>query len=634
MPVLANRSAGNYEDSRPSLERASGLLATQSELGFLAHLGVEGRLLGEAVERSARHGTQPLEELISLGFGRRRYWSLLARHLGLRFLTDLSGAELLNDSGKLADDALRSTTSVLVRIGETVMLVTAPCEREMELLRRRLRCSRALAERTAIATPETIRSFIAAIRHPAILHYAVNRLSSALPSLSAASLGRRGASGAVTLLAALLAVTLVAPVMALTAAGLLSTLFFINCSAWKLGAAFRRPRPLRIEALADHRLPTYAALIPLYREAGVVPDLVSHLSRLDYPRTRLQVILIVEADDAETRAAVDLHVTEPHFEVIAVPPGGPRTKPRALSYALSFVRSEYVVVFDAEDRPEPDQLRKAAAAFRERPELGCVQARLAPDNDDSWLARMFAVEYAANFEVLLPALASWGAPVPLGGTSNHFPRSVLEEVGAWDPFNVTEDADLGIRLARFGYPTATILSRTHEEAPVTFRQWLPQRRRWIKGWIQTVLLTLRRGIPDRLKLPLRSRLAVHGVLTAGVLGLLLYPASLFVIGAAIVAAFNGNWPATALTQMLLVLNLANLIAILVAALISALRGLAACRLWRRIPLIVLLPLYWALMSLAAWQALFQVFRRPSMWEKTTHGVSRARRASAPSPSAF
>jgi cellulose synthase/poly-beta-1,6-N-acetylglucosamine synthase-like glycosyltransferase len=476
------------------------------------------------------------------------------------------------------------------------------------------------------STPETIRSFIAATRHRAILHYSVNRLSSAVPSLSARPLPYRGACGTVTLLAAFLAMMLVAPVMTLTAAGLLSTVFFINCSAWKLGAALHRTRRLRLEPLADGRLPTYAVLIPLYREAEIVRDLVLHLSQLDYPRSKLQIILILEADDKKTRAAVDLHVKEPHFEVVVVPPGGPRTKPRALCYALSFVRSEYVVVFDAEDRPESDQLRKAAAAFRERPELGCVQARLAPDNDDSWLARMFAVEYAANFEVLLPALAAWGAPVPLGGTSNHFPASVLERVGAWDPFNVTEDADLGIRLARFGYPTATIFSRTHEEAPVTFGQWLPQRRRWIKGWIQTVLLTLRRGIPVRLRLPLRSRLAVHGVLSAGVLGLLLYPASLLVIGVATAAALNGSWPATPLTQMLLLLNLTNFFAILMAALISALRGLAACRLWRRVPLIALLPLYWALMSLAAWQALFQIFRRPSMWEKTKHGVSGARRA--------
>ena len=274
---------------------------------------------------------------------------------------------------------------------------------------------------------------------------------------------------------------MLAPFATFNALGLILTLFFLNCSFWKAAAAFCRPRPLKLEPIPDRRLPTYSVLVPLYREAAVVPDLIRHLKRLDYPASKLQVLLILEADDEESLTAVRRHADAAQFELVVVPPSQPRTKPKALTYALNFARGDYVVVFDAEDRPEPDQLRKAAAAFRERPDLGCVQARLTPDNRDSWLARMFTLEYAANFDVLLPALASWRVPLPLGGTSNHFPRDVLEAVGAWDPFNVTEDADLGVRLARFGYQTATLHSRTFEEAPVTFRQWLPQRRRWVKG---------------------------------------------------------------------------------------------------------------------------------------------------------
>ncbi len=337
------------------------------------------------------------------------------------------------------------------------------------------------------------------------------------------------------------------------------------------------------------------------------------------------MLLIVEADDLETRTAVAKAAERPQFEVVVVPPGEPRTKPKALTYALAFARGDYVVVFDAEDRPELDQLRKAAAVFRERPELGCAQARLAPDNGGSWLARMFAVEYAANFEVLLPALADWGAPLPLGGTSNHFPRAVLEKVGAWDPFNVTEDADLGIRLARFGYLSATIRSHTYEEAPVSFRQWLPQRRRWIKGWIQTVALCLGRGISPSLRLPLRERLAVHGVLTAGVLGLLLFPASLWFIAAAIVAILSDSYPQGFVARTLLALCLCNVSAATLAAMVSALRGIVAARVVRLVWHIPFLPIYWALMSLAAWQALYQYFRQPSAWEKTAHGVARDRR---------
>ena len=308
------------------------------------------------------------------------------------------------------------------------------------------------------------------------------------------------------------------------------------------------------------------------------------------------------------------------------PSSQPRTKPKALTYALNFARGDYVVVFDAEDRPEPDQLRKAAAAFREQPGLGCVQARLTPDNRDSWFARMFTLEYAANFDVLLPALASWRVPLPLGGTSNHFPREVLEAVGAWDPFNVTEDADLGVRLARFGYQSATLHARTFEEAPVTFRQWLPQRRRWVKGWMQTVAICAQRGKPRGLRLSLREQLAVHGVLTAGVFGLLLYPISLIFIAWATTAALRGNWPTDAWSAALLILNLGNLAAILTASAISSVRGLRASGALRLAGHIPLLPVYWALMSLAAWQALYQYFRSPATWEKTQHGVARRRRA--------
>jgi cellulose synthase/poly-beta-1,6-N-acetylglucosamine synthase-like glycosyltransferase len=203
--------------------------------------------------------------------------------------------------------------------------------------------------------------------------------------------------------------------------GLLATAFFFNCSLWKMAAALRRARGLRLEPVSDPHLPTYTVLVPLYREAAVVPDLVRNMKRIDYPRSKLQVLIIVEADDRETREAVARHAVAHLFEIIVVPPGTPRTKPKALTYALPFARGDYVAVFDAEDRPEPDQLRRAAAAFRERPDLGCVQARLTPDNEGSWYARMFALEYAANFDVLLPALADWGAPLPLGGTSNHFP---------------------------------------------------------------------------------------------------------------------------------------------------------------------------------------------------------------------
>jgi cellulose synthase/poly-beta-1,6-N-acetylglucosamine synthase-like glycosyltransferase len=233
---------------------------------------------------------------------------------------------------------------------------------------------------------------------------------------------------------------------------------------------------------------------------------------------------------------------------------------------------------------------------------------------------MFKLEYAANFEVLLPALADAGVPLPLGGTSNHFPRAVLERVGAWDPYNVTEDADLGIRLARFGLRTATIFSRTYEEAPLKLRQWLPQRRRWIKGWMQTALLCVAGPVPAGLRLGLRDKLAVHGIISAGVVGLLLYPASLgTILFGAVSLIWNGP-PNDIWMALFLALN-ANLLVIVAAAAVSTLRGLRALGALRLAPMILFLPIYWAFMAVAAWQALFQLFRDPSGWEKTAHGLA-------------
>jgi len=206
----------------------------------------------------------------------------------------------------------------------------------------------------------------------------------------------------------------------------------------------------------------------------------------------------------------------------------------------------------------------------------------------------------------------------------HFPRAVLEEAGGWDPFNVTEDADLGIRLARFGYACKMLTSRTYEEAPVSLRQWFPQRRRWIKGWMQTALLSLPGRLPSRLRLPFRQWLAVQGILTGGVLGLLLYPVSILAIGQTARAIGEGRFSPGPAGCALLAINGFNLLAILSGASIAAIRGLSATGRLHRAWLIPLLPFYWGLMSLAAWQALADLMRSPWRWEKTTHGVAKDR----------
>ena len=320
---------------------------------------------------------------------------------------------------------------------------------------------------------------------------AVGALQSRNPELSAAGGLWRWQRRVLVLSLALLGIgvalapeTTLIGLLAIMAVPFLCVVALRSVALWQL--AHPLPKPSPPAAASSVPLPVYTVLVPLFREAGVVGDLLNSLRALDYPADRLEVMLIVEAVDGETRAALACTQLDAHMQVLVVPEGEPRTKPRATQYALQFARGEFVVVYDAEDPPEPDQLRRALAALRAGGErLGCLQAHLNIYNSDAtWFTRQFTVEYTALFDCILPTLERLRLPVPLGGTSNHFPRAVLDAVGGWDPHNVTEDADLGIRLARAGWHVGVLHSTTWEEAPPTFRIWKGQRTRWLKGWMQ------------------------------------------------------------------------------------------------------------------------------------------------------
>ena len=243
--------------------------------------------------------------------------------------------------------------------------------------------------------------------------------------------------------------------------------------------------PEAAHALSDAELPVYSVLIPLRDEAHMVPLLGQAMRALDYPREKLDIKFVVESRSDATVAAVRKILAEASFELVLVPDAPPHTKPKALNYALPLVRGEYVVIYDAEDIPAPDQLRRAASELAADPGLDCLQAELTIDNAaENWLTALFAGEYAGQFGLMLPLLARLRLPMPLGGTSNHFRVRSLRELGGWDAFNVTEDADLGTRLARLRYRSATLASRTREEAPISLLAWMAQRTRWMKGWMR------------------------------------------------------------------------------------------------------------------------------------------------------
>ncbi|MDX2157165.1 MAG: glycosyltransferase [Hyphomicrobiaceae bacterium] len=391
-------------------------------------------------------------------------------------------------------------------------------------------------------------------------------------------------------------------------------------------------------------LPSYAVLVALYDEAEVLPTLLSHLLAFDYPPDRLEIVLVLEARDTATRAAATRLQLPRHVRIVVVPNGGPRTKPKALNYALTTVTSDLVVVYDAEDRPEPDQLRMAAAAFaRGSPRLACLQARLNIYNPDAgFFARQFTLEYSALFDGLLPALERLRCPIPLGGTSNHFRTTMLRAAGAWDPYNVTEDADLGIRLARMGLTTGTLASTTWEEAPTHRRVWLGQRRRWLKGWMQTWLVHMRR--PGRLaaELGLLQLVAVQAVMTGVLVSALAYPIFLALLAAMVVSGELGPARLVGTGAWLWWAALANLTlglwAPMLAASLAVVRRGRAWLVWH-VPLMVI---YWLFVSWAGYRALIELGYKPFHWEKTRHGAPhgarrgyrrrRARTAAAKVPS--
>jgi cellulose synthase/poly-beta-1,6-N-acetylglucosamine synthase-like glycosyltransferase len=386
------------------------------------------------------------------------------------------------------------------------------------------------------------------------------------------------------------------------------------------------------ERWSDDMLPRYSVLVPLFHEAEVLEQLVAALAAIDYPKDRLQILLILESVDRQTRTKLMGMRLPANVSAIVVPDGQPRTKPRALNYALQWASGQYVVVYDAEDIPDPRQLRDAIAILApENGRVGCVQARLGIYNArDGWLTRQFAIEYAALFDAILPALERLRMPVPLGGTSNHFPRAVLDAIGGWDPYNVTEDADLGIRLSRAGYEVRILNSTTGEEAPGEFSCWLRQRTRWLKGWMQTYLVHMRQPGALLRELGARRFLGLQVLMGGLILSTLVHP-WFYVLALFDVAL--GPAPGlsdTALWRALWVFGLLNLVAGYATAVVlgwAAALNRGGARLAAHA---ALMPVYWLAISLAAYRALYQLVRDPYLWEKTAHCGLKAEAIGVPS----
>ncbi len=389
---------------------------------------------------------------------------------------------------------------------------------------------------------------------------------------------------------------------------------FLTVAVWRVVLILVGAAPLS-EPPRPAGWPRYTILSALHDEAEVVSQLVERLARIDYPPDRLQGLLVLEAHDHATIAAA-LAVPRPDWlEVMIVPPGAPRTKPRALNCALAHATGDLLTVYDAEDAPDPLQLREGAARFAadRTGRLACLQAplRIRPPSagGSRFLGRQFAAEYASLFETALPGMARLGLPFPLGGTSNHFRVEALRTVGGWDAWNVTEDADLGFRLWSHGWTVGVMARPTWETPPRDLADWLPQRARWLKGYMQTWGVHTRR--PWRLGA--RGGIALLMTLGAGLASAAVHGLSLaWVTAAVLVSAMAGLSPETpALALSVLVLGAA-------AACLSCAIGARRARVPYGPADMLAAPAYWGLLSLAFAHAAWRLVREPFAWDKTAH----------------
>ena len=402
--------------------------------------------------------------------------------------------------------------------------------------------------------------------------------------------------------------------VARAAPSLLFTMFFLMI-AWRSTALLagwvlsRSHQPDLSQPPAHTELPIYTILIPAYQEQDLMTQIATAMTALDWPTDRLDIIILLEVDDPETLIAAKAAPFPAQTRICLIPRGGPRTKPNALNHGLQHAKGEFVTVYDVEDLPDPNQLWAAYHAFQNSPaQLACLQAPLIADNANrGWLAAQWALEYAIQFRLLLPGLSLYKMPLLLGGTSNHFRKDALLSLGGWDAWNVTEDADLGMRLARASLRASTISVPTYEDAPTRFSIWMAQRSRWIKGHLQTWLVLMRTPIKTCCQMGFASFVSMQLSLGAGILAPLFHaPCCAFVIAALVLPDVQ-----LGLTGYLL------LASGLTTGLVS---GFAAPGRWtlRRVLAILTQPLYWPLHSLAAYRAIWELAKKPFFWAKTPH----------------
>jgi cellulose synthase/poly-beta-1,6-N-acetylglucosamine synthase-like glycosyltransferase/glycosyltransferase involved in cell wall biosynthesis/O-antigen/teichoic acid export membrane protein len=416
---------------------------------------------------------------------------------------------------------------------------------------------------------------------------------------------------------------------AITAVAILSGIYFIDVlfNLYVILKSLHFPPEIsvpkdEVAALKEKGLPLYTILCPLYKEARVLPHFVKAMETLDWPKDKLEIMLLLEQDDEATIAAAKALKLPDYFRIVIVPDSQPKTKPKASNYGLGMARGEYIVVFDAEDEPDPQQLKKAYIAFSQAPaSVVCLQAKLNYYNPHhNVLTRLFTAEYSLWFDVILPGLQSLNTSIPLGGTSNHFRTADLRRLEGWDPFNVTEDCDLGARLFKAGCKTAIIDSTTLEEANSDVKNWFRQRSRWIKGYIQTYFVHMRHPVQFAREHGVHAfifQLVVGGKIAFMLINPILWviTISYFALNSIVGPTIEALYPASIFYMAAFSLVFGNFICLYNYMIGCVKRGHTDL-----VKYVFIIPVYWLMISWAACIATYQLIFKPHYWEKTIHGL--------------
>ncbi|KJF75152.1 glycosyltransferase family 2 protein [Agrobacterium arsenijevicii] len=604
-------------------------LSEENETGparLLSSLGFGKPYIAAFEEQAFENGSTLEDELLASGLvDADAYFGAFARSLQLPFLPEIN-PERVADINHLDTQLAEPRILRLIASSSKPALLIVPELGRMELLKNMLDEHPHLLDELAVTTPHAMRNAIWKAGETRRCREARQQLFNTAPHHSA-RITLQGQQGFVSgILVTLLILSLLFYTQAaLTYIHITLTLLYLSTLLFRLFALVHTPMENDVRTVLplpqDRDLPIYTVLVALYREEAVVEQLIRALERLDWPRSRLDIKLVCEADDDATIEAIQRINFGPHIEVVKVPPSLPRTKPKALTYALSGARGAFLAVYDAEDRPHPQQLREAYAAFRDQPdEVACLQAPLIISNaGSSWLSACFALEYSGLFRCMLPVLAARKLPMPLGGTSNHFRTAVLRRAGAWDPYNVTEDADMGLRLHRLGYRCGVIRRQTLEDAPTSLPIWLNQRARWYKGWLQSWLVMTRTPFTTTRHMGwiayIVFQLLIGGMLLSSLAHPLLFVSFAFM---AMAVRENGADMLLSWQGLLFFIDTLNIFGSYAIFVLMGRRRMIPYEKQQVGQRWLAIPLYWLMLSVAAWRAVVELKTRPFVWNKTPH----------------